>query len=147
MPDLSADPFDLARFVDEQASGVWEQAIGELRAGRKRSHWMWFVLPQGAGLGTSRMSQEYAVSGLDEAKAYLTHPVLGERLRECCRVLLDLDPNLTAQAIFGDVDAVKLRSCVSLFAAADQNGALFGEVLDRFFCGIPDPRAVPFQDC
>ena len=89
------------------------------------------------------MSREYAVSGLDEARAYLAHPVLGERLRECCRVLLGLDPSLTAQAIVGDVDAAKLRSCVSLFMAADPSEVLFSAVLDRFFGGVPDPRAVP----
>ncbi|WP_369130197.1 DUF1810 domain-containing protein [Modestobacter roseus] len=134
---MPADPFDLQRFVDAQdAGGTYDQALAELRAGSKRSHWMWFVFPQVAGLGRSPMAQRYAVSGAEEARAYLAHPVLGPRLVACARALLDLattDP----VAVLGGIDAQKLRSSATLFAAVAEE-PVFGAVLDRFFAGDRD---------
>jgi|SRR4051794_21603631 uncharacterized protein (DUF1810 family) len=134
---MSDDPFDLARFVDAQdAGGTYEQAFAELRRGRKRSHWMWFVFPQLAGLGRSPAAQQYALASLEEARAYLRHPVLGERLRECARVVAETadDP----QTVFGGVDAVKLRSSMTLFARADPQETVFTDVLARHYGGTPD---------
>ncbi len=132
------DEFGLQRFVDAQdRDGTYDQAVGELQAGRKRSHWMWFVFPQVAGLGRSGMAQHYAVSGLDEARAYLAHPVLGPRLRECAAALTRLD-TADPVAVFGPVDAQKLRSSMTLFASAAPDEPLFGRVLDQYFGGTPD---------
>jgi uncharacterized protein (DUF1810 family) len=133
------DPYDLDRFVAAQDhGGTYETAVAELRAGSKRSHWMWFVFPQIAGLGRSPISQRYAVSSLAEAKAYLAHPVLGPRLIECVEVLNRL-PHHNAQAIFGGIDAIKLRSSMTLFArAADPADAHFRTVLEKYFAGKPD---------
>ena len=133
---MTADPYDLARFVTAQA-GVIDQALEELRAGRKRSHWMWFVFPQVAGLGFSAMSERYAISGLAEARAYLNHPVLGPRLTECARIVAGTEGR-TADDIFGPVDAMKLRSSMTLFAAAAPEEPLFGEVLAKHFGAVPD---------
>jgi uncharacterized protein (DUF1810 family) len=132
---------DLDRFVGAQDSGgTYAQALGELRRGRKTSHWMWFVFPQVAGLGTSSTARHYAVSGLDEARSYLEHPVLGARLRECCEAVLAVQ-DASAQDVFGSVDAMKLRSSMTLFAAADPDEPLFTAVLERFFDG-PDARTL-----
>ena len=131
-----ADPFDLERFVEAQAHS-YDQALGELRAGRKRSHWMWFVFPQIAGLGRSPTAQRYAISGLEEARAYLEHPVLGSRLLECCRALQDL-PQPDPEAVLGAVDALKLRSSVTLFARARPHEPLFAGVLARWYGGGSD---------
>src|SRR3954447_15084395 len=121
------DPFDLQRFVAAQdQGGVHERAVGELRAGRKTSHWMWFVFPQVAGLGHSPMAQRYAVSGLAEARAYLAHPVLGPRLVECARALLAV-PGDDRVGVLGSVDALKLRSSMTLFEAAVPDEPVFGE--------------------
>ena len=129
---------DLRRFVTAQdENGTYDQALRELRAGRKTSHWMWFVFPQVAGLGRSHQARTYAISGLDEAREYLEHPVLGRRLRECCRALLALD-GTSATAVLGGTDATKLRSSMTLFARADPEEPLFGEVLGAFFDGEPD---------
>ncbi|SFO42875.1 Uncharacterized protein, DUF1810 family [Geodermatophilus obscurus] len=127
---------DLSRFVDAQA-GTYERALAELRAGRKTGHWMWFVFPQVAGLGRSPTAQHYAISGLDEARAYLAHPVLGPRLVECAQALLDL-PGDDATAVLGPVDAMKLRSSVTLFAHADPARPQFRAVLERYFDGRED---------
>ena len=132
---------DLSRFVDAQAGGVYEQALAELRAGRKRGHWIWFVFPQVAGLGRSTASQYYAISGLDEAREYLAHPVLGPRLVECAQALLDLGASDPVR-VLGPVDALKLRSSMTLFARAAPEAAVFGQVLDRFFGGQPDEATV-----
>ena len=133
------DPFDLQRFVDAQdAGGTYASAVEELRAGRKRSHWMWFVLPQLEGLGHSATAQRFGVRGLAEARAYLDHPVLGPRLRECASALLGL-PGSDPVAVLGDVDAQKLRSSMTLFAAAAPDEPVFAEVLDRYFSGEHDP--------
>ncbi|HTU87094.1 MAG TPA: DUF1810 domain-containing protein [Solirubrobacteraceae bacterium] len=133
-----SDPFELQRFVAAQdQGGTYNVAIDELREGRKRSHWMWFVFPQIAGLGQSPVSRRYAISSLAEARAYLAHPVLGPRLIESARVVAGLE-NRTAQDIFGGIDAIKLRSSMTLFARADPENPLFGAVLDAYFGGIPD---------
>ena len=133
-----ADPHDLRRFVEAQdAGGTYERAVAELRAGRKTSHWMWFVFPQIAGLGRSPTAQRYAIASLDEARAYLQHPVLGPRLRECAGVLAELD-GASAEEILGAIDATKLRSSMTLFARAAPNERVFGEVLDRYFGGAHD---------
>ena len=130
------DPFDLRRFVDAQ-DGVIDTALAELRRGRKTSHWMWFVLPQLAGLGRSATAQHYAVSGLDEARALLDHPVLGPRLLEVTAVVTSA-PAPAARALFGEVDAVKARSSLTLFARAAADPAQFRAALDRWYDGHED---------
>jgi uncharacterized protein (DUF1810 family) len=136
--DAASDPYHLERFVTAQdAGGTYQRALAELRAGRKAGHWMWFIFPQVAGLGLSSMAQRYAISGLPEARAYLGHPVLGPRLRECAGAVAAVGDS-TADAILGPVDAMKLRSCMTLFAAAAPEEPSFGEVLTRYFDGQPD---------
>lgn len=130
-----SDPFNLERFVTAQA-GVHEQALAELRAGRKRSHWMWFVFPQIAGLGFSSMAQKYAISSLDEARAYLGHPVLGDRLRKCVELVLQVE-NRSAHQIFGSPDDMKFRSSLTLFSEATGE-EVFLRALDEYFDGVPD---------
>lgn len=134
------DPFDLARFAAAQDSGgVYPRAVAELRAGRKTGHWMWFVFPQIAGLGFSEMSRRYAISSLDEARAYLGHGVLGPRLRECAGIVAaSAAPG--AEDIFGGIDAQKLRSSMTLFHRADPAEPVFAGVLERYFDGVPDPE-------
>jgi len=133
------DRYDLQRFVAAQdAAGTYDRATAELRGGRKTSHWMWFIFPQIAGLGYSPASRTYAISSLDEARAYLAHPVLGARLIECATILTRV-PGRSAEQILGEVDALKLRSCVTLFMHAAPGEPVFGQVLDRYFDGIPDP--------
>jgi uncharacterized protein (DUF1810 family) len=134
MPD---DPYDLDRFVEAQEP-VIAAALAELRRGRKESHWMWFVFPQIAGLGRSPTAKLYAIRSLAEARAYLAHPVLGARLREGVALLLGIEGR-GATAILGPVDAAKLRSCLTLFAAADPDEALFPAALAKYFGGQPDP--------
>ena len=128
---------DLQRFVEAQAGGTYEQALGELRGGCKRSHWMWFVFPQIAGLGRSDTARFYAIGSLEEAQAYLAHPVLGPRLIECATALLDIDCT-DADAVLGSTDAMKLRSSMTLFARAAPEQPVFTRVLDRYFDGRPD---------
>jgi uncharacterized protein (DUF1810 family) len=128
--------FRLERFVRAQ-EGIYDDAVRELRAGRKVRHWMWFVFPQIAGLGRSPMAQEYAVSGLPEARAYLEHPVLGPRLLDCANLLTALD-GVSAVEIFGPVDAQKLHSSMTLFARADPEQRVFQDVLDLYFDGRED---------
>jgi uncharacterized protein (DUF1810 family) len=131
---------DLERFVEAQeAGGTFDRALRELRAGRKTSHWMWFVFPQVAGLGHSSMAQAYAVASLDEARDYLAHPVLGPRLRECAAAVL-AHTDRSAEQIFGGVDALKLRSSMTLFARADPEQPAFQAVLEAFYAGEPDGR-------
>jgi uncharacterized protein (DUF1810 family) len=130
------DPFDLQRFVSAQDSaGTYPRA--ELRAGLKTSHWMWFIFPQLAGLGSSPTARHYAIGSLDEARAYLAHPVLGGRLRECSAILA-ASTDRSAQQIFGGIDAMKLRSSMTLFQLAAPQEQVFTDVLDRFFDGTPD---------
>jgi uncharacterized protein (DUF1810 family) len=132
------DQYDLERFVAAQnAGGTYERAAAELRAGFKTSHWMWFVFPQIAGLGQSPTSRQFAISSLTEAAAYLDHPVLGSRLRECAQILADLKGR-SADQIFGSIDAMKLRSSMTLFHRAAPDQPLFSQVLTRYFDGIPD---------
>ena len=116
-----------------------DAAVRELRAGRKTGHWIWYEFPQLAGLGRSSMSVRYAISGLDEARAYLSHPVLGPRLVECCEALL-VHRGRDAAAILGTIDAVKVRSSMTLFHRADPEAPVFRRVLDAFYEGTPDPR-------
>ena len=138
------DLHDLQRFVTAQ-EGSYDRALAELRRGRKTSHWMWFVFPQVQGLGRSPVARRFAISGLAEARAYLDHPLLGGRLRECTRVLLDLATaedgagrRPDAGALLGELDAVKLRSSMTLFARAGAEADPFGQVLDRYFDGEQD---------
>lgn len=117
--------------------GIYQQVVSELSAGRKRSHWMWFIFPQLAGLGFSAMAQRYAVSGLAEARAYLAHPVLGARLRECSALVLAVQ-GATVHGIFGAPDNMKFHSSMTLFAQAAPDEALFRACLDKYFGGVPD---------
>lgn len=134
-----SDPFDLQRFVDAQeGGGTYDRALAELRAGRKTSHWMWFVLPQLTGLGSSEMARRYAISGADEARAYLAHPVLGPRLRECAQVLTGLDSD-DPVAVLGEIDARKLRSSMTLFASVSDD-PVFDRVLEQYCAGDRDPE-------
>jgi uncharacterized protein (DUF1810 family) len=130
---------DLSRFERAQR-GSYERALDEVRAGEKRTHWMWFVFPQIAGLGQSATSREFAIRSLDEARSYLAHPVLGARLREISGALLDLEPGRSAKRIFGGIDAMKLRSSMTLFARADPQELVFQQVLDRYFDGDADRK-------
>jgi uncharacterized protein (DUF1810 family) len=128
----------LHRFIDAQdAGGTYDTALAELRAGRKVSHWMWFVFPQIAGLGRSAMAKTYAIGSLAEARAYLRDPILGPRLLEATRAVDGLS-GLTAEEIFGSIDATKLRSSMTLFARAAPDEPLFQRVLDRYFDGVAD---------
>jgi uncharacterized protein (DUF1810 family) len=137
LPGVS-DLFGLQRFLDAQElDGIFDQALRELRAGRKHSHWMWFVFPQVKGLGSSPMAQHYAISGLAEARAYLAHPVLGHRLVECARALTALG-GTDAVRVFGPVDAQKLQSSITLFAQAAPDEPVFRALLDQYFDGDLD---------
>jgi uncharacterized protein (DUF1810 family) len=139
MPD-GDDPFDLQRFVDAQAP-VYERVITELREGRKRSHWMWFVFPQIAGLGSSPMAQRYAIAARAEAAGYLAHPVLGPRLIECTR-LVTATEGRSIHDILGSPDDMKFHSSMTLFAEAAPDNADFRKALDKYFGGDPDPATL-----
>ena len=134
------DPFELERFVEAQRP-VYEAVLGELRAGRKRSHWMWFIFPQIAGLGYSAMTQRFALGSLDEAVAYLAHSVLGPRLRECATLVAAIEGRSAAD-IFGDPDDRKFRSSMTLFARAAPEDPIFAECLRRYFGGEGDPETL-----
>lgn len=133
---MENNQYDLERFVRAQA-GVYDSALAELRAGEKRSHWMWFVFPQIKGLGMSEMSVRFAIYSLDEAKAYLAHPVLGARLIECVEAVLAVRGK-TADEIFGYPDDLKFRSSLTLFAKASGDGSVFERALDQYFDGAMD---------
>jgi uncharacterized protein (DUF1810 family) len=138
---MSEDRYRLQRFVDAQEdAAIYARALGELRDGEKRGHWIWFVFPQIAGLGSSPISQAYAIGSLDEARAYLAHPVLGPRLHECAAALLAADPSLTVERILGGIDALKLRSSMTLFARAAPGDETFPAILARFYGGEADPE-------
>jgi uncharacterized protein (DUF1810 family) len=137
---MQEDPFDLARFVEAQ-EGVYHRALDELRRGRKASHWMWFVFPQLAGLGGSAIAVRYAIASLDEARAYLAHPLLGPRLVACVETLMGLS-GPSAEAIFGFPDVLKLRSCLTLFAEAAPDDPRFQEALGRYYSGDADERTL-----
>ena len=135
---MVADPFDLSRFVAAQDDGgTYRRALSELLGGSKRSHWMWFIFPQVAGLGMSPTSRRYAIASLAEAQSYLDHPVLGPRLRECARAVLAVDGR-SAEEIFGGIDARKLHSSSTLFLRAAPAEPLFGQLLEKYFGGVPD---------
>ena len=135
-----ADPFHLERFVAAQ-EGLYEQALAELRKGKKRSHWMWFIFPQIAGLGSSSTARFYAISGAEEARAYRAHPVLGPRLLACAAALLS-HGGRSASEIFGSPDDLKLRSSLTLFAAVNDEQAVFKQLLEQFYAGQPDPATL-----
>jgi uncharacterized protein (DUF1810 family) len=158
----ASDPHNLQRFVDAQAS-VFSQVLAELRAGRKRSHWMWFIFPQIAGLGSSDMAQHFAISGRAEAEAYLAHPTLGPRLRQCTELVNQVptdpallssrsaaegsafsttDPNRTVSDIFGYPDDLKFRSSITLFASVAPAEPAFAAALLKYFAGKPDPATL-----
>ena len=126
----------LERFVEAQEA-VYARALTELRAGKKQSHWMWFIFPQIAGLGHSAMAQMYAIASLDEARVYLAHPLLGTRLRECCEVVMAIEGK-TAHQIFGSPDDLKFRSCLTLFAHAAPDEVLFRDLLEKYYNGEED---------
>lgn len=132
--------FEPERFVAAQ-DGVYQQVLSELSAGRKRSHWMWFIFPQLAGLGSSAMAQRYALGGLAEARAYLAHPLLGMRLRECSALVLTVQ-GATAHGIFGSPDNMKFHSSMTLFAQAAPEEAVFRACLDKYFGGVPDQASL-----
>lgn len=131
-----ADVYNLQRFLDAQER-VYDTVLDELRTGRKSSHWIWFIFPQIAGLGPSGMAQKFAIASLEEAKAYLQHPVLGLRLRECTQLVLDVDGR-SAEEIFGYPDHLKFRSCMTLFMTATTDNKIFKDALLKYFDGKPD---------
>ena len=133
-----SDPYRLDRFTKAQdQDGIYQRAAAELRAGRKVTHWMWFVFPQIGGLGFTAMSREYAISSLDEARAYLAHPVLGPRLVQIATIVAGIEGK-TAEQIFGSTDAMKLRSSMTLFSKAQPDEPVFAEILNTYFDGTPD---------
>jgi uncharacterized protein (DUF1810 family) len=137
---MTDDPYDLTRFVVAQ-EGTYGQALGEIRAGRKVSHWMWFIFPQVKGLGSSPTSMHFAIGSRDEASAYLAHPILGPRLVECTEAVLRIEGR-SALEIFGSPDDMKLRSSATLFAAVTPEGSVFQRIIDRYFAGEPDVRTI-----
>ena len=140
----SADPFSLNRFVQAQED-IYEQAISEIRSGRKRTHWMWFIFPQFDGLGFSPTSRQYAIRSLAEARAYLKHPVLGPRLLACAEAALGVEAR-SAFDVFGSPDDMKLRSCATLFSRVSSNGSVFERLLQQYFGGEPDHRTLRLLD-
>lgn len=138
------DPHDLSRFERAQAN-KYRQALAEIRAGHKRSHWMWFIFPQFDGLGVSARSRRYAIKSIAEAEAYLLHPVLGPRLVECCQAAIDANDR-TATELFGTPDDMKLHSCATLFAHVSAPGSLFEDLLDKFFDGGSDQATLQLID-
>jgi uncharacterized protein (DUF1810 family) len=134
------DPYDLARFETAQA-GIYDQALAEIRAGQKQSHWMWFIFPQLAGLGFSSMSRKYAIKSLDEARTFLAHPVLGPRLMECAEGALNVQDK-SASEIFDEPDDIKLRSSATLFAQVLPAGSVFHRLLEKYFGGRPDRKTL-----
>jgi uncharacterized protein (DUF1810 family) len=132
-PGVAGDPHNLSRFVQAQ-EGVYEQALSEISSGRKQSHWMWYIFPQFDGLGFSATSKQYAIKSVAEAEAYLSHPVLVPRLKECAEAALRVQGR-TAFAIFGSPDNMKLKSCATLFARVSPPGSVFDQLLDKYFQG------------
>jgi len=136
MSNPPSDPFLLSRFVEAQEAS-YAQALSELRAGKKRSHWSWYILPQVQGLGSSPLSVRYAIGSLAEAKAYLEHPLLGARLRECVTAM-NMHTGVSAREVLGEIDAQKFRSCLTLFAQAAGSESVFVDALNKYFSGQPD---------
>ena len=139
-----SDPFELSRFIEAQDK-IYDRVLAELKSGRKRSHWMWFVFPQIEGLGFSSTTQYYSIKSPEEARQYLEHPVLGKRLRECCESILALE-GLSVSGIFGYPDDLKLKSSMTLFASVAQGQSVFIRVLDRYFQGARDERTLALLD-
>lgn len=140
LKEMASDPYDLTRFVEAQEA-VYDQALSELHAGRKRSHWMWYVFPQFDGLGMSPTSKLYAIKSVQEARAYVTHPILGPRLIECAQAALQVEGR-SALEVFGSPDDMKLRSCATLFASVSPKGSVFHGIIDKFFDGEQDARTI-----
>ena len=138
------DPFNLSRFVRAQEDD-YQQALSEIRRGRKRTHWMWYIFPQVEGLGSSPTSREYSIKGIEEAKAYLEHAVLGPRLLECAEAVLQVEGR-SAAGIFGFPDDLKLRSSVTLFRCVSPPGSVFERVLEKYFDGEPDAATLRLLD-
>lgn len=138
------DPYHLQRFVEAQEQ-VFESVLIELNRGRKYGHWIWFIFPQLKGLGRSSMSAFYGIGSLDEARAYLQHPLLGTRLIQCTELVIAVRGS-DAEAIFGEVDAMKFRSCMTLFAGADPEQRLFSQALEKYFGGERDPLTLSYLD-
>ena len=136
----AADPYDLARFVRAQEPD-YDEAMSEIRSGRKRSHWMWYIFPQFDGLGVSSTSRHYAIKSVAEAEAYLHHPVLGQRLLESARAVLGVEGR-SALEVFGSPDDMKLRSCATLFASVAPAGSVFEQLLERYFGGERDDKTL-----
>ena len=143
-PRCSTDPHDLGRFVQAQEVN-YLQALAEIRDGRKRSHWMWYVFPQFDGLGHSSTSKQYSIKSAAEAEAYLRHPTLGARLNKCCEALLKIERR-SAHEIFGSPDDMKLRSCATLFASVSTPGSVFERLLDKYFDGRRDDQTIRLMD-
>jgi uncharacterized protein (DUF1810 family) len=137
---MTPDPYNLTRFVQAQEAD-YDQALTEIRAGAKRSHWMWYVFPQFVGLGSSPTSRNYAIKSREEAKAYLAHPILGPRLIECAEAALQIEGRSALQ-IFGSPDDIKLRSSATLFAAVSSGGSVFHRLIDKYFDGKQDVRTL-----
>jgi uncharacterized protein (DUF1810 family) len=136
----SSDPYDLSRFQQAQ-EGIYEQALSEIESGRKRSHWMWYIFPQIDGLAFSSTSQRYSIKSLDEARAYLDHPILGPRLRECAEAVIRVEGR-TAGEIFGSPDDLKLRSCATLFACVSPPASVFDRLLTKYYQGRRDDKTL-----
>jgi uncharacterized protein (DUF1810 family) len=144
MAPAREDPFNLNRFVEAQAKD-YPRALAELRAGKKQTHWIWYVLPQLRGLGSSSMANFYGIGSVREAEAYLAHPVLGPRLRECVAAMNALD-GPSAATVLGRIDAAKFRSCLTLFRSVDPKNAAISEALDKFFAGVQDEKSLVLLD-
>jgi uncharacterized protein (DUF1810 family) len=136
----SGDPYDLGRFLQAQEDD-YEQALAEIASGRKRTHWMWYIFPQIDGLAFSSTSRRYAIKSLDEARAYLEHPILGPRLLECAEAVVGLE-GLSAREIFGSPDDLKLRSCATLFACASPSGSVFDRILTKYYQAQRDDKTL-----
>jgi uncharacterized protein (DUF1810 family) len=139
-PAGASDPHNLNRFVEAQVDD-YEQALGEIRSGRKKSHWMWYIFPQFDGLGFSSTSRRYSIKSVAEARAYLAHPVLGPRLRECAEAVLDVEGR-SAFEIFGSPDDMKLRSCATLFAYVSPQGSVFERLIGKYYRGEGDGKSL-----
>ena len=137
---MAEDPYDLKRFLLAQEAD-YDRALSEIRSGRKRSHWMWYIFPQIDGLGFSSASRRYSIKSLPEAKAYLEHPVLGSRLLECAEAVVSLEAR-SATEVFGSPDDLKLRSCATLFASVSPPGSVFDRLLGKYYQGKPDAKTL-----
>jgi len=137
---IAGDPFDLGRFLEAQEEG-YRAVVAEIKGGRKRTHWMWYIFPQIEGLAVSSMSRRYSIKGVEEARAYLGHPVLGARLLECAQAVVDVQGRSIAE-IFGFPDDLKLRSCATLFASVSPPGSVFTRILEKYYGGVADDKTL-----